>query len=125
MLAARFADEFNVGFAPVGTTGTQIARVRAACENIGRDPSAIVYSVVQLVCLGADPTTLERRLAATRGKADEILISGLSGPPSQIADKLDAFAHVGVSRVYLQLLDLSDLDHLAELGELNDLVADV
>jgi F420-dependent oxidoreductase-like protein len=124
VLAARFADEFNVGFAPVGTTGTQIARVRAACEDIGRDPSAIVYSVVQLVCLGADPMTLERRLAATRGKADEIVISGLSGPPSQIADKLGAFAHVGVSRVYLQLLDLSDLDHLAELGQLIDLVAD-
>lgn len=40
-LAARFADEFNVGFAAPAITGAQIARVRAACEAIGRDPADI------------------------------------------------------------------------------------
>lgn len=117
-LAARFADEFNVGFSDPATTGAQIGRVRAACEAIGRDPAELICSAVQLVCLGADPATLERRLAATGRRPDEIR-DGLAGTPGQILDKLADFARVGVSRMYLQILDLSDHGHLAELGELN------
>jgi len=36
----------------------------------------------------------------------------LAGSPAQIVDKLGRFAGVGVSRMYLQVLDLHDLDHL-------------
>jgi F420-dependent oxidoreductase-like protein len=118
-LAARFADEFNVGFAAPAVTGAQIARVRAACEAIGRNPADITYSAVQLACLGADPATLTRRLAATGRRPQEYQDDGLAGSASQILDQLAAFARVGVSRMYLQILDLADLDHLAELGQLN------
>jgi alkanesulfonate monooxygenase SsuD/methylene tetrahydromethanopterin reductase-like flavin-dependent oxidoreductase (luciferase family) len=38
--------------------------------------------------------------------------SPLAGTPAEIAERLTAFADAGVQRVYLQLLDLSDLDHL-------------
>jgi alkanesulfonate monooxygenase SsuD/methylene tetrahydromethanopterin reductase-like flavin-dependent oxidoreductase (luciferase family) len=34
------------------------------------------------------------------------------GTPNEIVDKLGPFAEAGVQRVYLQLLDMSDLDHL-------------
>jgi F420-dependent oxidoreductase-like protein len=119
-LAARFADDFNVGFAPPAATGAQIARVRSACEAIGRDPADIVYSAVQLVCLGRDPATLARRMAAT-GRTPEDLRDGLAGAADEIVDQLATFGQVGVSRMYLQVLDLSDLDHVAELGELNRL----
>ena len=44
--------------------------------------------------------------------------SPLVGTPGEIVDKLAPFAEAGVTRVYLQLLDLADLDHL-------DLFADV
>jgi F420-dependent oxidoreductase-like protein len=118
-LAARFADEFNVGFAAPAVTGAQIARVRAACEAIGRNPADITYSAVQLACLGADPATLTRRLAATGRRPQEYQDDGLAGSASHILDQLAAFARVGVSRMYLQILDLADLDHLAELGQLN------
>jgi F420-dependent oxidoreductase-like protein len=121
-LAARFADDFNVGFAAPATTGAQIARVRSACEAIGRDPADIAYSAVQLVCLGSDPATLARRMAAT-GRAPEELQDGLAGSAGQILAKLATFAQVGVSRMYLQVLDLSEIDHIAELGELNRLAA--
>jgi F420-dependent oxidoreductase-like protein len=120
-LAARFADEFNVGFASPAITGAQIGRVSAACEAIGRDPADITYSAVQLVCLGSSQTTLKRRLAATGRKPEEFANEGIAGSAGQITDKLSAFAQVGVSRVYLQFLDLSDLEQLAELGELNGL----
>ena len=33
-------------------------------------------------------------------------------PPDEIATKLGAYSQIGVQRVYLQLLDMSDLDHL-------------
>jgi F420-dependent oxidoreductase-like protein len=123
-LAARFADEFNVGFSSPAATGTQIGRVRAACEAGGRDPSDIIYSAVQLVCLGASPGMLKRRLAATGRKPEEFADGGLAGSTGQITDKLAAFAKAGVSRMYLQFLDLSDMGHLAELGELNRLSDD-
>ena len=35
------------------------------------------------------------------------------GTGGEIVDQLGAFAEAGVQRVYLQLLDMSDLDHLA------------
>jgi len=124
-LAARFADEFNVGFSGVAVTGAQIGRVRAACEAIGRDPADLVYSAVQLVCLGAEPATLARRLAATGRAPGEFDDGGLAGTPDQITAGLARFAGAGVSRMYLQILDLSDLDHLAELGDLNRLAAAV
>jgi hypothetical protein len=34
------------------------------------------------------------------------------GTPNEIVDALGPFADIGVQRVYLQLLDLSDLEHL-------------
>ncbi len=35
-----------------------------------------------------------------------------SGTPAEIADKLGAYLQIGVQRVYLQVLDMSDLDHV-------------
>jgi alkanesulfonate monooxygenase SsuD/methylene tetrahydromethanopterin reductase-like flavin-dependent oxidoreductase (luciferase family) len=55
-----------------------------------------------------------RRAAAIGRELDELRSnSPLAGTPDQIVDNLGAFAQAGVTRVYLQLLDMSDLDHLA------------
>ena len=35
------------------------------------------------------------------------------GTPGEVAAKLAEFAEIGAERVYLQVLDLHDLDHLA------------
>ena len=43
-LAARFADDYNVGFADVATTTAGHDRVRGACSAIGRDPNELIYS---------------------------------------------------------------------------------
>lgn len=37
----------------------------------------------------------------------------LVGTPAEIVDQLAPYRDAGVQRVYLQVLDLSDLDHLA------------
>ena len=38
---------------------------------------------------------------------------GVGGTPGEVAAKLAEFAGIGAERVYLQVLDLHDLDHLA------------
>jgi hypothetical protein len=38
--------------------------------------------------------------------------SPVVGTPAEIADKLGAYRQIGIQRAYLQLLDISDLDHV-------------
>jgi F420-dependent oxidoreductase-like protein len=111
-LVARFADEYNVPFASLEDSGAAFARVREACREAGRDPAALVYSAAQTVCCARDAAGLARRAEAIGEKLDELRHSGLAGTPAEIVDKLGQFAGLGATRVYLQVLDLHDLDHL-------------
>ena len=112
-LAAGFADEYNVAFQSVRDTADAFARVRAACEAAGRDPSSMTYSVAHTVCCGKDEAEFRRRAAAIGRGADAMLAVGLTGTPGEVAAKIGEYAGIGAERVYLQVLDLSDLDHLA------------
>ena len=111
-LAARFADEFNIGFVSLAETGAAFGRVRDACAAVGRDPASLVYSAAQVVCCGRTGAELARRAAAIGREVAELEASGLAGSPAQIVGKLRDFARAGASRMYLQVLDLHDLDHL-------------
>ncbi|MGH3464042.1 MAG: LLM class F420-dependent oxidoreductase [Kribbellaceae bacterium] len=111
-LAARYAAEFNAAFRGVEPTARQFERVRAACAEHGRDPGTLVLSVAQTVCAGRDETELKRRAAAIGRAPEDLVENGLAGSPAQIVDKLGRYAEAGASRAYLQVLDLSDLEHL-------------
>jgi len=111
-LAARFADEFNVAFVSPEQTGAAFGRVRDACVAIGRDPASLVYSAALTVCCGRTGAEVARRAAAIGREVAELEVDGLAGSPAQIVDKLGVFAALGASRMYLQVLDLHDLDHL-------------
>ncbi len=111
-LAARYATEFNVGFSDVATVDAQFGRVRAACEATGRDPGELDWSVALPVCLGRDDAEVARRAAAIGRDVDELVADGLAGTADQVVEKIGRYAEVGVGRVYLQVLDLHDLDHL-------------
>jgi F420-dependent oxidoreductase-like protein len=112
-LAARFADEFNVPFHSVQDSAAAFGRVREACESAGRHPSSMVYSVAQTVCCGKDEAEFRRRAAAIGWEPDTIRETAVAGTPGEVAAKIAEFAEIGAERVYLQVLDLSDLDHLA------------
>ncbi|HMG28851.1 MAG TPA: LLM class F420-dependent oxidoreductase [Jiangellaceae bacterium] len=116
-LAARYADEHNVGFSSVDRTGEAFERVRAACAEAGRDEHSMVYSVAQTVCCGADESEVLRRARAIGRDADDLRRTGLGGTPDEIVDRIGQFSELGASRVYLQVLDLDDLDHLALLSD--------
>lgn len=111
-LAARFADEFNVPFASVGDVETQFGRVRAAVDEAGRAADSMTYSAALVVCVGSDEAEVERRAAAIGREKDELRENGVAGTPEEAVAKLQAYAAIGVERVYLQVLDLADLDHL-------------
>ncbi|MDF1605505.1 LLM class F420-dependent oxidoreductase [Nocardioides sp. YIM 152315] len=111
-LAARHADEFNLPFVDVDTTKAQFARVRDACEAQQRDPATMRWSNALVVCIGADEAEVERRAAAIGRDKDELRENGVAGTPQEAIDRLRAYADAGAERVYLQFLDLADLDHL-------------
>jgi F420-dependent oxidoreductase-like protein len=112
-LAARFADEFNLGFRSVADSAAAFGRVREACRAAGRDPASLTYSVAQVVCCGKDEAEIRRRAAALGREPADLREHGLAGTPAEITDKIASFAGIGTERVYLQVLDLTDLDHLA------------
>jgi F420-dependent oxidoreductase-like protein len=116
-LAATYAAEFNLAFSSLDDTGSQFQRVRAACEAQGRDPDSLAYSAAQVVCCGRTEAEVTARAAAIGRQVDELRANGLCGSPDEVVAKLATYAGVGASRVYLQILDLADLDHLALIAE--------
>jgi F420-dependent oxidoreductase-like protein len=111
-LAARFATEFNTPFVSVEFFTQQCNRVRAACTSIDRDPSTMVFSAALVVCVGADEAEVTRRAAAIGREPDELRTNGVAGTPEQAAATIQRWADAGAERIYLQVLDLADLDHL-------------
>jgi F420-dependent oxidoreductase-like protein len=111
-LAARFASEFNVPFASAADNARLFAGVRDACEETGRDPASLVYSSALVLCVGKDEAEIARRAAAIGRDVDELRRHGVAGTPAEAVDVLGRFAEAGAQRVYLQVLDLADLDHL-------------
>ncbi|MDZ4270305.1 MAG: LLM class F420-dependent oxidoreductase [Mycobacterium sp.] len=117
-LAAQFAVEFNIPFVPLDTLTTQYARVAAAVENAGRAKDSLTYSAAFVVCAGRDEEQTARRAAAIGRDVDELRMNSPAvGTPAEIVDKLGPFVEAGVQRVYLQLLDMSDLDHVEFFAE--------
>ncbi len=121
-LAATYADEYNVAFSKLDETAASFGRVRDAVAAAGRAPDSMIYSVAHTVCCGRDEAELARRAAAIGRKPEELRENGLTGTPAEIADQIGRFAALGAQVTYLQVLDLSDLDHLALLAELIPLV---
>jgi alkanesulfonate monooxygenase len=111
-LAARFAAEMNVPFGGVDVTAAAFARVDEACQRIGRDPSTLIRSVAQVLCCGRDEAEIARRAGRIGRQVQEIRDHGLAGTPGELVERIGQFKEIGVTRVYLQLLDLADLDHI-------------
>jgi F420-dependent oxidoreductase-like protein len=111
-LAARYAHEFNLPFSGVEEFATQRARVVKACEERDRDPQTMVFSAALVLCCGENDAEVERRAGAIGRPADELRENGAAGSPSEVLAKIATFAEAGAERIYLQVLDLDDLDHL-------------
>lgn len=107
-LAARYADEFNVPFSSVIETRRAYQRVIEACQQSGRPVP--VLSAAQIVACGR---TSSEAVARAEGLGEEPL---LRGTPDQVVEAIGAFAEAGVARMFLEVLDIHDLDHLDVLA---------
>jgi F420-dependent oxidoreductase-like protein len=112
-LAARFATEFNVGFSPIPAVAAQFDRVDAACRAIGRDPAELVRSIAQVIAVGRDDEEVARRALTIGRTVDDLRENGLAGTTAEVVDRLGEWREkTGVTRIYLQLLDMADLDQV-------------
>ena len=111
-LAARFADEFNVPFAKTDVVAAQFDVVRDACTAASRGPDELTYSAALTICVGKSDADVTRRADAIGREVGELRENGLAGTPDQVVEKIESYRAIGVTRLYLQMLDLDDLEHL-------------
>jgi alkanesulfonate monooxygenase SsuD/methylene tetrahydromethanopterin reductase-like flavin-dependent oxidoreductase (luciferase family) len=86
--------------------------VREACDTAGRDPETLAYSAALTVCCGRDESEIRRRATAIGRDLEDLRESGIAGTPAECVETIGRYASVGTERIYLQVLDLADLDHL-------------
>ncbi len=116
-LAARFASEFNAPFLSVDDAAAQYRRVRDACAEAGRDPAGLHLSAAVVVCCGSTEEELARRAASIGREVGELRRNGAAGLPPEVAARCRAYGELGAGTIYLQVLDLADLDHLRLLAD--------
>ncbi|BBH64264.1 LLM class F420-dependent oxidoreductase [Actinoplanes sp. OR16] len=111
-LAAKYAAEFNVPFSKIEDLPAQYERVRAASAAIGRaEPPA--FSAAAVLCVGRDDAEIRRRAAAIGREVDEMRENGgIVGTPAEAVEIIKKYGEAGASRLFLQALDLSDIDHI-------------
>jgi F420-dependent oxidoreductase-like protein len=115
LLAATFADEFNVPFVSAAEVGRRHAAVARACEQVKRhvDRTPLVLSATVTVVCGRNDAEVRRRGEAIGRDLDELRAGpGVAGTPAEVIEQLEEYAAHGASRFFLQVLDLADLDHL-------------
>jgi F420-dependent oxidoreductase-like protein len=111
-LAARFAAEYNTSFPEIADIPTRFDVVRGACEDVGRDPASLTLSAALVLAVGKDEAEFTRRAAAIGREPAELREHGVAGTVPEALDRLAQLREWGADRVYLQVLDLADLDHL-------------
>jgi F420-dependent oxidoreductase-like protein len=116
-LAAQYAAEFNVPFAPAEQVEAAFGRVRAAVAERGRPSDDMTYSAALVVCAGRDDAEVARRADAIGRELGDLRRDGLAGSADEIVDKIGRYSEIGATRIYLQVLDMADLDHVEFIGD--------
>jgi len=74
-------------------------------------------SVAQVICCGADEAEVRRRAQAIGREAADLRANQVAGTPDEVVERLLEYQAAGTGTVYLQVLDLDDLDHIRLLSE--------
>ncbi len=121
-LAAEYASEFNVGFADPETWRSICDNVVEYCEARERAPESLSWSAAQVAVVGTTEADFARRAAAIGREPAELRSNGIAGLVAEAAERVAGFAEAGADRIYLQVLDLKDLEHLSIIVEMLELV---
>ena len=74
-------------------------------------------SAAVVACCGEDEATFVRRAKAIGQDPEQLRKNQLGGTAAEVAERAAAYAEGGAQRLYLQVLDLHDLEHLHVLAE--------
>jgi F420-dependent oxidoreductase-like protein len=118
-LAARYAGEFN-SFSSVAGAAVGFDRVREACRRLGRE--AIAFSATGTICCGRTEADAAARAERTGVNPDRLRADGFYGTPEQVAARVAEYREIGATRLFLQLPDLHDVDHVDAIAEVLPLV---
>lgn len=116
-LAAAYATEYNANWADEEGLRRAFDRVGDAAERIGRPRTDLRYSVAQHTVVGRTEAEFRARAERIGADPDRLRAVHLGGTVSEIADRIGRYADLGATRVYLQTVDLTDLDALALLAD--------
>ena len=128
-IVARFGDEFNLNSASPADAPEAYARVRKACEDIGRDPDEVVYSAMTGVLVAETEDDLRARVADLLDAIGQSGSDGAAwlaerrgrwviGTPDQAMERVRALEASGTQRVMLQDFLPRDLDHIRLMGRI-------
>src|SRR6188508_26797 len=113
-LAARFASEVNTLGAANDELRERKARLDRACEEAGRDPSTLGFSVMTACFVGRDRAEVVERLGAflaLRGEGEPEAVleqrrdRWLVGTVEEVAARIEELRGLGVTRLFLQHLN--------------------
>jgi len=129
VLGAKYAAEYNSFlFSSTEKVAERRAALDGACQAIGRDPSTLAMSVMGLCAIGESDADVEVRTANALGRMGQMAASEEAqaafkaspaiGTVETLSERFKSYEDAGVDRVYLQLIDRTDLDAIALMGKL-------
>ena len=75
------------------------------------------FSSALILCVGADEQEFLRRAEAIDRNPAELRRDHLGGTVEEVLDRVGRYREAGTDRLFLQTLDLQDLDHLRLVAE--------
>lgn len=112
LLAARFADGWNIPDAPATTYAERLGVLRRHCESIERDFASIEKSWFGRIAVAP---TMEEALSLSDGvwTTERAIV----GTPAQVRDQLQALMALGVTQVMCEIQGQTDLATLTLLRD--------
>ncbi len=128
-MAAQYADEYNISSSTPAQVREIKARLEAACEKQGRDPSTLTISVMAGVLIGRDDADMAERTEAQKAaygndtQGAEAWLAAredrwILGTPDQARARIAEYEATGIDRLLFQDFLPRDTDHVALMGEL-------
>jgi F420-dependent oxidoreductase-like protein len=124
--AARYATEYNTGFATADACRARRSKLDDACERTGRDPATLPLSLMTAAIVAEDDAVLQQRTArveaVTGGDSTPeevrrmIEEASIVGTVDQVVERLKELEAAGVERIMLQHLAHDDLEMVSLIG---------
>lgn len=122
--AVRFADEYNCVFGTFDDARERKQRLDEACEQGGRDPGSLRYSLMAPIVVGRDDRQVQQsaqRIGERFDRDPKTVLeryanAGPVGTVEQCIERLQEIEALGFERVMLQHLAHQDLETVALIG---------